>query len=202
MGEKILLVDDHNIVLDGLKLLIQTIPDYEVVETATSGEEALKKYKQYLPDIVLLDLQLPDISGINVCKSIIAYNERAKILMLTSFKEERIIYETARAGAKGFITKDISREKLIEVLEKIASGKSLLKENQKIKENEVLDEIETKILIMIAEGKTNREIAGELWFSDQTIKNYVSGILHKLGLKNRAEAAAYAVKHNLLLLKS
>jgi DNA-binding NarL/FixJ family response regulator len=189
-------------VLDGLKLLIQTIPDYEVVETATSGEEALKKYKQYLPDIVLLDLQLPDISGINVCKSIIAYNERAKILMLTSFKEERIIYETARAGAKGFITKDISREKLIEVLEKIASGKSLLKENQKIKENEVLDEIETKILIMIAEGKTNREIAGELWFSDQTIKNYVSGILHKLGLKNRAEAAAYAVKHNLLLLKS
>lgn len=209
---RIMLVDDHEVVRLGLKSLIEHHPNFEVVAEAASAGEAIEKAMQYEPDIVLMDIRLVGSSGIEACKEIKEKRPETKIIMLTSYAEDEMLFAAIRAGATGYVLKQIGSDALIRSLEAAARGEAsldpsltqrLFNEMRRTIEKEEqaaffeLTPQEMQVLAQIVEGKTNREIAETLFLSEGTVRNYVSSILSKLNVSNRAEAAAYAVKHQL-----
>ncbi len=210
--QKILLVDDHEVVRLGLRALIEAHPMFEVVAEAGSAKEAIEKVERYRPDVVLMDIRLPGASGIEACEQITNKFPESKVIMLTSYAEDEMLFSAIRSGASGYVLKQISADELIRAIEAVSRGEALLdpavtqrvfqEVRKAVREEEAsafvsLSQQERHVLLLVSEGRTNREIAKTLFLGEGTVRNYVSSILSKLGVSNRAEAAAYAVEHNL-----
>ena len=210
--QRIILVDDHEVVRLGLKSLLERHPNFDVVGEASSAREALEQTGMLKPDVVVMDIRLPGTSGIEACEQIINQYPNTKVIILTSYAEDEMLFSAIRAGASGYILKQIGSEDLIKALESVGRGEALLdpavtqrvfqEVRRAVKEEEAsafahLSQQEKHVLLLVSEGKTNREIAKNLFLGEGTVRNYVSSILSKLNVNNRAEDAAYAVEHNL-----
>jgi len=203
-------VDDHEVVRLGLKGLLNRNPGFTVVSEAGSVQESVEKAAQTKPDVIIMDVRLPDGSGVEACRRILKDHPEMKIIMLTSFPDDDVVIEAILAGASGFVLKEIKGNSLVEAVEKVAQGQSLLDPNvtknvlQYMKKREdgaserledLLTPRELKVLSLVAEGKTNKEIGDELYLSERTVRNHLSRVLHKLNVNNRAQAAAlYATR--------
>lgn len=210
--QRILLVDDHEVVRLGLKSLLERHPQFDIIAEASTAREALEMVGNHHPDVVVMDIRLPGTSGIEVCEEITSRFPDTRVIMLTSYAEDEMLFSAIRAGASGYILKQIASEDLVRALEAVGRGEALLdpavtqrvfqEVRRAVKEEEAsafahLSQQEKHVLLLVSEGKTNREIAKALFLGEGTVRNYVSSILSKLGVNNRAEAAAYAVEHNL-----
>jgi two-component system response regulator DevR len=210
--QRIVLVDDHEVVRLGIKSLLERHPHFEVIGEAATAKEAFEQVERLLPDVVLMDIRLPGTSGIEACENIINHFPEIKVIMLTSYAEDDMLFSAIRAGASGYVLKQICAEDLIKAIEAVGRGEALLdpavtqrvfqEVRRAVKEEEAsafanLSQQEKHVLILVSEGRTNREIAKTLFLGEGTVRNYVSSILSKLGVSNRAEAAAYAVEHSL-----
>lgn len=209
---KILLVDDHEVVRLGLKSLLGRYPQFEVVAEAANAEEALRRAEEYRPDVVVMDIRLPGKSGIDTTREITTMYPNTRVIMLTTFADDELLFDAISAGASGYVLKQIDSKELIHALERIGRGESLLdpavtqqvfkrmRESSRKAETEAfapLTEQELKVLALVAQGKRNKDIAKQVFLSEKTVRNYVSSILSKLSLATRSEAAAYAVKHRI-----
>ncbi len=212
MTLRILLVDDHEVVRLGIKSLLSRYNQFQVVAEAGSANEALQQVEHYEPDVVVMDIRLPGKSGIEATREITAKYPKTKIIVLTSFAEDELLFDAISAGASGYVLKQIGSNELIKALETIGRGDSLLdpavtkrvfdrvREASRKAEDESfanLTDRELHVIALIAQGKTNKEIASHIFLSEKTVRNYVSSLLSKLHLSTRSEAAAYAVKHNV-----
>ena len=210
--QRILIVDDHEVVRLGLRSLLDRHQHFDVVGEAASSREALEQVAALKPEIVLMDIRLPGTSGIEACEEIVNKYPGTKVIMLTSYAEDEMLFSAIRAGASGYVLKQIGSDDLIKAIEAVSRGEALLDSavtqrvfqevRRAVKEEEAsafahLSQQEKHVLLLVSEGKTNREIAKSLFLGEGTVRNYVSSILSKLGVNNRAEAAAYAVEHNL-----
>jgi len=210
--QRILLVDDHEVVRLGLKSLLARHPQFDVVGEASTAREAIEMVGNTRPDVVVMDIRLPGTSGIEVCEEVVSRYPETRVIMLTSYAEDEMLFSAIRAGASGYILKQIGGEDLVRAIEAVGRGEALLDSavtqrvfqevRRAVKEEEAsafahLSQQEKHVLLLVSEGKTNREIAKSLFLGEGTVRNYVSSILSKLGVNNRAEAAAYAVEHNL-----
>jgi DNA-binding NarL/FixJ family response regulator len=210
--QRILLVDDHEVVRLGLKSLLDHHPQFDVVGEASTAREAIEMVGSTHPDVVVMDIRLPGTSGIEACEEITSRYPETKVIMLTSYAEDEMLFSAIRAGASGYVLKQIGGEDLVRALEAVGRGEAMLdptvtqrvfqEVRRAVKEEEAsafahLSQQEKHVLLLVSEGKTNREIAKALFLGEGTVRNYVSSILSKLGVSNRAEAAAYAVEHNL-----
>ena len=209
---RILLVDDHEVVRLGLKALLSRHPRFEVIGEAGTADEALVKARVHKPDVVVMDIRLSGKSGIEATREIMAILPETKVIILTSFADDDLLMDAVAAGATGYVLKQIGSDDLVRSLEAVGRGEALLdpammnKAFARLREAarrdrgdafKMLTEQEVKIIALVAHGRTNREIAAELYLSEKTVRNYVSSILGKLGLSHRAQAAAYAVEHGL-----
>jgi DNA-binding NarL/FixJ family response regulator len=210
--QRIILVDDHEVVRLGLKALLERHPQFEIIGEATTAREALELVGNYHPDVVVMDIRLPGTSGIEACEEITNRYPETRVIMLTSYAEDEMLFSAIRAGASGYMLKQVGGEDLVRAIEAVGRGEALLdpavtqrvfqEVRRAVKEEEAsafahLSQQEKHVLLLVSEGKTNREIAKALFLGEGTVRNYVSSILSKLGVNNRAEAAAYAVEHNL-----
>lgn len=209
---RILVADSHEVVRLGISFILNCTGEYEVVGEAGTCTEVIQKVVHCDPDVVIMDTCLNDCRAIDTCRVIKEKHPGVKIIMLTSPADEAGIFDAISAGTDGLLPKQIKSEELIRAIRMVYEGKSLLdplitsKVMARVKNNfaypqreeALLNPQERRILTLIAEGKTNKEIAQTLMLSNNTIKNYVSGILGKLNFSNRAEAAAYAVRNNLM----
>jgi len=210
--QRIVIVDDHEVVRLGLKSLLARHSQFEVVGEAGSAREAVEQVARLKPEVVVMDIRLPGTSGIEACEEIVNKFPGTKVIMLTSYAEDEMLFSAIRAGASGYILKQIGSDDLVKALEAVGRGEALLdpavtqrvfqEVRRAVKEEEAsafahLSQQEKHVLLLVSEGKTNREIAQTLFLGEGTVRNYVSSILSKLGVSNRAEAAAYAVEHNL-----
>ncbi len=205
----LLVVDDHEVVRQGLVALIGRRPEFQVVAEAGTVAEAIAAAHRFRPDLVVMDVRLPDGSGIEACREIRAEMPETRVVMLTSYPDEDAVLSAIVAGASGYLLKQVRGRDLIAALEAVGRGESLLdpavtgrvlERVRRIATTDQPDELaqltsqERKILLLVAEGKTNKQIAAEVFLSDKTVKNYVSSILAKLNLERRAQAAAYMAK--------
>ena len=207
---RLLVVDDHEIVRGGLVALLERRAAFSVVAQAGTVAEAIEAARTYQPDLVIMDIRLPDGSGIEATREIRAENPAIRVLMLTSYPDEEAVFAAIVAGASGYLLKRIGARDLVAALEAVGRGESLLDPGVTEK---VLDRIrriangtltdglaqltptEQKILLLVAEGQTNKEIAAQVFLSDKTVKNYVSSILAKLNLQRRTQAAAFMARN-------
>ena len=209
---RIIIVDDHEVVRLGLKSLLERHPQFDIVGEASTAREALEQVNRQRPNIVLMDIRLPGMSGIEACEEITKNYPDTKVIMLTSYAEDEMLFSAIRAGASGYVLKQIGGEDLVKAIESVGRGEAMLDSavtqrvfqevRKAVKDEEAsafanLSQQEKHVLLLVSEGKTNREIAKLLFLGEGTVRNYVSSILSKLGVSNRAEAAAYAVEHNL-----
>lgn len=201
---KVLIVDDHDIVRKGLLMLISRHADLEVVGEAGTAAEALEKARDLSPDVVVLDIRLPDASGIEVCRDIRDQHPHTRVLMLTSYSDEEAIVGSIMAGASGYLLKEIRSQEIVSAIRRVGQGQSLLDPAvtasvlERIRKGpdgddkwSQLTDQERRILDLITQGRTNREIASQVNLSDKTVKNYVSNILGKLEVSRRSQAAAF-----------
>jgi len=203
---RLLVVDDHEVVREGLVAMLDRRPGFQVVAEAGTVAEALEMARKFQPDLVVMDVRLPDGSGIEACREIRAEMPQTRVVMLTSYPDEEAVFSAIVAGASGYLLKQVRARDLVAALEAVGRGESLLdpavteKVLERVRriatggETDDLAQLtpqEQKILLLVAEGKTNKEIAAEVFLSDKTVKNYVSSILSKLNLQRRAQAAAY-----------
>jgi DNA-binding NarL/FixJ family response regulator len=210
--QRILLVDDHEVVRLGLKALLERQSYFEVIGEAATARDAIELVDNLNPDVIVMDIRLPGGSGIEACQEITTRHPEAKVIMLTSYAEDEMLFSAIRAGAAGYVLKQIGGEDLVRAIQAVGRGEALLdpavtqrifQEVRKAAREEeasafsALTQQEKHVLLLVSEGKTNREIAKALFLGEGTVRNYVSSILSKLGVSNRAEAAAYAVEHNL-----
>lgn len=205
---KILIVDDHNLVRKGLIALLGVNPGVKVIGEAADGEEAVAKAKALNPDVILLDLVMPNKDGISALKEIMQDNEDARVLILTSFPEDDKVKAALEAGARGFQVKDSSPAELLTAIQAIAQGQYLFhaKFNRQLVHSaappvidyEALTDRELSVLELLAKGCTNREIADLLTISDRTVSTHVTHILAKLGVENRTQAAMLGVRTGLV----
>ncbi|HEV8546249.1 MAG TPA: response regulator transcription factor [Candidatus Limnocylindrales bacterium] len=205
----LLIVDDHEVVRQGLVALLGRRPEFHVVAEAGTVAEAVAAARRFRPDLVIMDVRLPDGSGIEACREIRAELPETRVVMLTSYPDEDAVMSAIIAGASGYLLKQVRARDLVAALEAVGRGESLLdpavtgrvlERVRRIATSDQPDELaqltsqERKILLLVAEGKTNKEIAAEVFLSDKTVKNYVSSILAKLNLERRAQAAAYMAR--------
>jgi DNA-binding NarL/FixJ family response regulator len=202
----LLIVDDHEVVRQGLAAMLGRRPGFQVVAEAGTVAEAVDSARRFEPDIIVMDVRLPDGSGIEACREIRAELPDTRVVMLTSYPDEEAVFAAIIAGASGYLLKQVRARDLVAALEAVGRGESLLdpavtgkvlERMRRIATSDQPDELamltpqERKILALVAEGMTNKQIAAEVFLSDKTVKNYVSSILAKLNLERRAQAAAY-----------
>lgn len=207
---RVLIVDDHEVVRVGLRTLLSRAENVEVVGEASTPAEAIENTRSLLPDVVLLDVRLGEGNGFDACREIQKLERDVKVLVLTSFADDNVIVEAISAGADGYLLKEVNRDVLVSSILKVASGQSILDpavtgrvfgKVQSLMQNPtgnklgLLSAQERKVLALVAEGKTNKEVAAVMGLSDKTIKNYFSNILDKLQMTRRSQAAAYFVQH-------
>lgn len=212
MRLRIILVDDHEIVRLGLRTLLARYPQFEIVAEAGDAQEAIEAVTRYEPDVVVMDIRLPGMNGVEATQEITNAHPEVKVIMLTSYADEDVLFDAIAAGASGYVLKQIGSDDLVRALERVGRGESLLdpavtqKVFQRVRASArraedaafgALTDQELQILSLITEGLTNKEIAGRVFLSEKTVRNYVSSILAKLDLSSRAEAAAYAVRHHI-----
>jgi two-component system, NarL family, response regulator DevR len=209
---RILIADDHSVVRAGLKALLEHPGHFRVVAEASTGEEAVRLAKEQRPDVAVLDIRMPGVSGIDACRQIVEALPSCKVIMLTSYAEDELLMAAIQAGASGYVLKRIGDNELVQAVERVSRGEGMLdpamtatvfsevrKANQ-AQHAAAFSELtpqEMSVLAHVSEGLTNRQIAVKLYLGEGTVRNYVSSILSKLGASNRAEAAAYAVKHKI-----
>src|SRR3954447_26503891 len=204
---RIFLLDDHEIVRRGLRDLFEAEGDLEIVGESASAVEAQSRIPALHPHVAVLDARLPDGSGIDVCREIRSVDPTIQALILTSYEDDEALFAAIMAGAAGYILKQIKGTDLIDAVRRVAAGQSLLdpavtarvlerirRGPEQPDELRDLTEQERRILLLVAEGLTNREIAGRMYLSEKTVKNYVSSLLAKLGLERRTQAAVLAAK--------
>jgi DNA-binding NarL/FixJ family response regulator len=203
---RLLLVDDHEVVRQGIAALLARRDTLQVVAQAGTVEEAIAEARRHRPDIIVMDVRLPDGSGVEACRDIRAEMPETKVIMLTSYPDEEAVLSAIVAGASGYLLKQVRGRDLVAAIEAVGQGQSLLDPAvtervldrvRKIARGETDDELagltdqERRILLLVAEGMTNKDIAAEVFLSDKTVKNYVSSILSKLNLERRAQVAAF-----------
>ena len=207
MAIRVFLLDDHELVREGIRSLLESDPDIEVVGEATTAAQALTRVPLAQPDVAILDVRLDDGNGIEVCRELRSANSELTCLMLTSFADDDALYASVMAGAAGYVLKQIKARDLIEDVKRVAAGESLMDPRavarvvQRISNPPKADPAiaslspqEHRILEHIAEGKTNKQIAESMFLAEHTVKNYVTGLLRKLKMSSRTEAAIYATK--------
>src|ERR687889_2025557 len=204
---RVFLLDDHEVVRRGLADLLHAAGDIEVVGESGSAQEAARRIPALRPDVAILDARLPDGNGIDVCRDVRAVDSSIKGLILTSYEDDEALFAAIMAGAAGYVLKQIRGGDLVDAIRRVAAGQSLLdpavtaRVLERIRrgpdqpdELRDLTEQERRILLLVAEGLTNREIAGRMFLAEKTVKNYVSSLLAKLGLERRTQAAVLAAK--------
>ena len=202
---RLALVDDHEVILGGLRDFLSREEDIEVAFEARSAEEALTAIQDSVPDVAILDVRLPDMDGVTLCREIRANYPSVRCLMFSSFTSDETVMEAVVAGASGFILKDAELSEFIQAVRDVGRGRSLIDPSttQRVLERlhehrektglEDLTPQERKILDLMAQGMSNRDISAELFLAEQTVKNYVSNVLSKLGMQRRTQAAIFAV---------
>jgi DNA-binding NarL/FixJ family response regulator len=204
---RVFLLDDHEVVRTGLRELLQRDGDIEVVGECGSAMEATRRIPALRPDVAVLDLRLPDGSGIDVCREIRSVDPSIKGLILTSHEDDEAVFAAIMAGAAGYLLKQIRGTDLLDAVRRVATGQSMLdpavtqRVLQRVRDGveephelKTLTEQERRILIHVAEGLSNREIAAKMFLAEKTVKNYVSSVLAKLGLERRTQAAVLATR--------
>ena len=206
---RILIADDHAIVREGLEAILSTQPDLDLVGTATNGLEAVSLSKELHPDVILIDLVMPQMDGLAAIKSIRADDPQARILVLTSFADDERIFPAIKAGAMGYLLKDTLPHDLLQAIRDVSDGKvslhpeiarRMVREINQPAERAIntLTEREQETLCLIAKGLSNQEIAAAMGIHENTVAKYVSALLGKLGLASRTQAALYAVRNGLV----
>ncbi|MGW2820158.1 response regulator [Streptomyces sp. NPDC001443] len=218
MTIRVLVADDQMMVREGFSVLLNAMPDLEVVGEAVNGREAVERVRELAPDVVLMDIRMPEMNGIEATREIVASDVAAKVLVLTTFDLDEYVYQALRAGASGFLLKDASARQLADGVRVVASGEALLAPSvtrRLITEFSKLSggprptpaaqaaygdltDRETEVLVLIAQGLSNAEIAGRLVVAESTVKTHVSRILVKLGLRDRTQAAVFAYEARLV----
>jgi two-component system, NarL family, response regulator DevR len=202
---RVLICDDHEVVREGLRTLLSRRQDLAVVGEAGTMQEAIETAAKAKPDVVIMDVRLPDGSGVEACRAIREARPETHVIMLTSYADDEALFASIIAGASGYLLKQTRGQAVVDAIQAVAQGRSLLDPDvtgkvlervRRGREQEdpaiaSLTDQERKVLEQLAEGKTNREIGTALFLSEKTVKNYVSRILDKLGLSRRAQAAAY-----------
>jgi two-component system, NarL family, response regulator DevR len=203
---RIMIVDDHEVVRLGMRAAFEAEPDMTVVGEASNGAEALAKIPVLDPQLILMDVRMEKLNGIEACREIKSRNPDVHILMITSYTDEDAMISSILAGASGYLLKHVSRADLLRFIRQVASGHSLIDSRTAQQAMEGLAQIpgselterEREVLTLVARGYTNKQIADTLFVSEKTARNHVSHILDKLGLSRRSEAAAFAVEHKLV----
>jgi two-component system, NarL family, response regulator DevR len=208
----ILIADDHAVVRRGLIALLEHQGHFKIVAEAETGEEAIQKARESRPDVAILDIRMPGLSGIDACRQIVKSVEGCKVIMLTAYAEDELLFAAVQAGAAGYVLKLVGGNELIHAVERVSSGEGILDssitttvfsavrkaaEARHAAEFAALTLQEMAVLKLVSKGMTNRQIAAKLYLGEGTIRNYVSSVLAKLDVANRAEAAAFAVKHRI-----
>lgn len=207
---KVMVVDDHDVVRMGLTSLLED-SEFEVVSESGSVAEAIEKSMQTSPDVILMDVRLPDGSGIEACRQILLHQPTVRVLMLTSYADEEAVLKSIEAGASGYVLKEIGRQALRDAIRKVVEGEVLFDPVQTLKlmnraltysnhESNIfltLTKKEREVLIEVSKGKSNRKIAEDLFLSEYTVRNYVSSILNKLDLTSRVQLAGYVFEKGL-----
>jgi DNA-binding NarL/FixJ family response regulator len=204
---RVYLVDDHEVVRRGLRELLESQPDLDVVGESGSAQQAMRRIPAIRPDVAVVDMQLPDGSGVEVCRSLRSPGLHTRALILTSFNDEEAMFAAIMAGASGYFLKQVRALDIVEAVRRIAGGQSLLDPAvtaqvlERLRRSVPVDqgapgltEQESKVLSLIADGFSNREIAEEMFLAEKTVKNYVSSILGKLGFERRTQAAVYEIE--------
>ena len=209
---RILIADDHAVVRAGLRTLLEHHRQFHVVAEASTGEEAIRKAQEWHPDVAVLDIRMPGISGIEACRQIVATVEGCRVIVLTTYAEDELLFAAIRAGASGYVLKRIGDNDLVQAVERISRGENILdpaltatvfaemKKADQAQQAAAFSDLtpqELLVLSLVAHGLTNRQIGLKMFLGEGTVRNYVSSMLSKIGVSNRAEAAAYAVKHNI-----
>lgn len=209
---KILLCDDQAVIRDGMEMLLQLEKDFEVVGTAQDGYEAVELADSKKPDLILMDLKMPGMNGIEATREIRKKHPQMKILVLTTYDDDEWVFDAIRAGASGYLLKDTPRQKIVEAIRGTVEGKSFVdpgvagKLLNQVASNQTqpasiltdkLTERELDVLRLLAKGMTNTDIAGQLHLSEGTVRNHVSAILEKLNVSDRTQAAVIAIQHGL-----
>jgi two-component system response regulator DevR len=209
---RIVLVGDHEVVRLGLRSLLARQSDLTVVGEAETVNEAVQAVESLAPDVVVLDIRLPGHSGVEACAEIKRRRPETKIVMLTSYADDEVLLDAIAAGAEAYVLKQVGSDDLVQALRRVGRGERLLdphltkqvfaklremRERERAEAFAGLSEQELRVLALVAEGKTNREIGEALYLSEKTVRNYVSDILTKLGHTSRAQAAAYAARHRI-----
>jgi DNA-binding NarL/FixJ family response regulator len=216
---RVMICDDHALFRRGLIMVLESEEGIEVVGEAEDGDEAIRKAEELAPDVVLMDVRMPRVTGIEATRAIAGVDPSAKVLMLTVSDEEDDLYDAIKAGATGYLLKEISIEEVADAIRAVVSGQSLISPSMAAKllteftnlakkadeklaaASPRLTDRELEVLKLVAQGMSNREIAGELYISENTVKNHVRNILEKLHLHSRMEAVVYAVREKLLDLR-
>ncbi|MEW6305944.1 MAG: response regulator transcription factor [Verrucomicrobiota bacterium] len=208
---RVLLADDHEVVRIGLRTLLSRYNNIQIVGETATAADTVAEASRTKPDVVLLDVRLPQGDGFDACRQILGTSTGAHVLFLTSFADDDTIFEAIAAGADGFLLKEVSGEELVRAIEQVASGQSILdpavtrRVMGRVKQGgepagqnkmDMLSAQERRVVALVAEGKTNKEIAVSLGLSDKTIKNYLSNVLEKLKLSRRSQVAAFYVQNS------
>jgi len=213
---RLLLVDDQRLLREGMRILLELEPDLEVVGEAANGAEALTRYAELRPDVVLMDVKMPEMDGVAATRQLLIDHPQAKVVILTTFDDDEYVFEGIRAGALGYLLKALSGEELADAIRTVAGGGALIEPSvaRKVmaefartshpsaqtaqKLIEPLSERESDVLRLLANGLSNREIAGQLFLAEGTVKNYVSSAMQKLNVRDRTQAALRAKELGLL----
>jgi DNA-binding NarL/FixJ family response regulator len=213
---RLLLVDDQRLMRDGLRILLELEPDLEVVGEAENGAEALEAYRQLTPDVILMDIRMPEMDGVEATRRLREADPNSKVIILTTFDDNEYVFEGLRAGALGYLLKDVSGAELADAIRKVAAGGSMIEPSVARKvvaefarlappspeaTNELIEplsEREIEILKLVSQGLTNKEIAARLFLAEGTVKNYVTSILQKIDARDRTQAAIRARELGLL----
>lgn len=206
---RVLIADDHLVVREGLMVMLQSTGEFEVVGQALNGKEAIRLAEQLRPDVVLLDVQMPGVGGIEATRLIKERLPETQVVILSSFDQDEYIYQSVQAGAKGYVLKDSQLDELLNVVRAAARGESLLSSHVATRlvkrvatqhKGPELTSREYEVLCFLAKGLRNREIARRLSITERTVKNHVTQIIAKLGVKSRTQAVTRALKEKLIQL--
>ena len=213
---RLLLVDDQRLLREGMRILLELEPDLDVVGEAVNGVEALTRYAELRPDVVLMDVKMPEMDGVAATRQLLISHPQAKVIILTTFDDDEYVFEGIRAGALGYLLKALSGAELADAIRTVAAGGALIEPSvaRKVmaefartshpspqtaeKLIEPLSEREIDVLRLLAHGLSNREIAGQLFLAEGTVKNYVSSAMQKLSVRDRTQAALRAKELGLL----
>lgn len=210
---KILIADDHPVVREGLISMIKREPDFKVVADASNGVEAVTKAAQFKPDVVLMDLRMPEMDGVEAIRRIANSDPDAKFIILTTFSDDEYIFRGIEVGARAYLLKDAPREELFKAIRAVYKGESLIQPvvasrvlsrfaelSRQTQSPEILTQREIEVLILIAKGSANKEIAEELHISNSTVKTHIASIFQKMGANDRTEAVTIALKKGIIKL--